>query len=120
MEAIYFYSEKLPASLNNWYGSYGVLCETLLAWKSAMELAGVKVREWETRVQAVEGLFCLRLVLPLIQKSQDQLSDLIKCVFSNLYAKLDYNNDLVVLAEETRYIRDILVRVYVCICIGDR
>lgn len=85
MEAIYLYWEKLSASLNNWYGSYGVLCETLLAWKSAMELAGVKAREWETWVQAVEGFFCLRLQLR--RKSQDQLSDLIKCVISNLYAK---------------------------------
>lgn len=55
----------------------------------------------------------MRLVLQLIRKSQDQLSDLIKCGFSNLHDKLDYNNDLVVLAEEGRYIRDILVRVYV-------
>lgn len=47
----------------------------------------------------------------------DQLSDLIKCGFSNLYAKLDYNNDLVVLAEETRYKRDMRVRV--CTRIGD-
>lgn len=61
MEAIYFYSEKLAASLNSWYRSYGVLCETLLAWKAAMELAGVKASGWETRVQAVEGLFSLRL-----------------------------------------------------------
>jgi len=71
------------------------------------------VSEWETRVQVVEGLFCLRLVLLLIQKSQDQLSDLIKRGFSNLYAKLDYNNDLVVLVEGTRCIRDTLVGVYV-------
>lgn len=42
MEAIYFYSGKLPASLNSWYGSFGLLCETLFAWKSAMELAGAK------------------------------------------------------------------------------
>lgn len=33
---------------------------------------------------------------------------LYKWVFSNLYAEWDYNLDLVVLAEETRYIRDIL------------
>lgn len=119
MEALYFYSEKLSASLNSWYGSYGVLRETLSAWKSAMELAGVKASERELRVQAVEGLFCSRLVLQSVQKSQDQLSDLIKCGFSNLYAKLHYNNGLVVLAEETRYIRDICVRVCVCIWIGD-
>lgn len=50
-----------------------------------MELARVKAREWETWVQAVEGFFCLRLQLR--QKSEDQLSDLIKCVVSNLYPK---------------------------------
>lgn len=114
MEAISFYSERLPASLNNWYRSYGTLCETLLAWMSAMELAGVNASEWETPVQVVEGLLWLRWVLQLIQKSQDPLSDLIKCGFSNLYAKLDYNNDLVVLADETRYIKDTLFVRAVC------
>lgn len=68
-----------------------------------MELPGVEASEWETLVQAVEGTCCWRLVVTLIQKSQDQLSDLIKCALSNLCAKLVYNNDLVVFAEETRY-----------------
>lgn len=48
----------------------------------------------------------------MIQKSQDQLSPLIKWVFSTLFAKWDYNNDLVVLDEETRYIRGILKLVF--------
>lgn len=90
-----------------------MLGESLSAWKSAMELAGVKVSEWEALVQAIEGLFCLGLVLQLIQRSQDQLSDLLKCVIRNLYAKLDYNNDILV--EETKYVRDILITVYVSI-----
>lgn len=44
----------------------------------------------------------------MTQDNQDQLSPLIKCAFSDLYAKWDYNNDLYVLAEERRDIRDIL------------
>lgn len=92
-----------------------MLCERPLACQSVVELPGVEASGWGTLVQAVEGLCHWRPVVPLIQKGRDQLSDLIQGAFSNLCAKLDYNNDLVVLAEETRYRRDLLLRVYVCI-----
>lgn len=59
--------------------------------------------------------FCWSLVLQMVLHSHGQLSDLIKRVCSHLRAELDSNNDLLILAEEKRYVWDTLVRVYICI-----
>lgn len=74
-----------------------------------MELDEATASEWEA---AGQGPFCWSLVLQTGQGSHDQLSDLIN---RRLRAKLDCNNDLVVLAEEKRYVRDIVMRVYICV-----
>lgn len=77
-----------------------------------MELDEAMASEWEAAGQAGQGPFCWSLVLQTGQGSHDQLSDLIN---RHLRAKLDCNNDLVVLAEEKRYVRDIVMRVYICV-----
>lgn len=99
MEAIYFYPEKLPAPLNNWYRSQDALCKTVLAWKSA--------REGDFCTGSRRTLLFETAITIDAEQSRPAFS-LYKWVFSSLYAEWDYNLDLVVLAEETRYIRDIL------------
>jgi len=71
--------------------------------------------EWEAPVGPGQRPFCWSLVLQMVLHSHGQLSDLIKRVCSHLLAKLGSNNDLLILAEEKRYVRDTLMRVYICI-----